>query len=88
MLETGHYQIVAEGHGLPSRYPPWFSTVVILAFLVLGRWLFNRACDAVPTGFSGNAAAVRIGSTGAVAIWSRPRAQRGLAGSNVHCSGN
>ncbi|MFN2622828.1 MAG: ArnT family glycosyltransferase [Chthoniobacterales bacterium] len=35
LLEIGHYQIVAEGRGLPPRYPPWFSVVVILPVYVL-----------------------------------------------------
>lgn len=38
LLETGHYQIILEGRPLPPRYPPWFSTVVILpAYLLFGR---------------------------------------------------
>src|ERR1041385_7999727 len=35
LLETGHYQIVAEGHGLAPRYPPWFSVMVILPVYAL-----------------------------------------------------
>ena len=35
LLETGHYQIVAEGRGLPPRYPPWFSIAVILPVYAL-----------------------------------------------------
>jgi len=35
LLETGHYQIVVEGRGLPSRYPPWFPVAVILPIYAL-----------------------------------------------------
>jgi 4-amino-4-deoxy-L-arabinose transferase-like glycosyltransferase len=35
LLETGRYEIVLEGRGLPPRYPPWFSAVVILPAYVL-----------------------------------------------------
>lgn len=35
MLETGHYQIVADGRALPPRYPPWFSVAVILPVYAL-----------------------------------------------------
>ena len=36
--ETGHYQIILEGRPLPSRYPPWFSMLVILpAYLLFGH---------------------------------------------------
>jgi 4-amino-4-deoxy-L-arabinose transferase-like glycosyltransferase len=35
LLETGHYEIMVEGRGLPSRYPPWFSVMVILPAYVL-----------------------------------------------------
>jgi 4-amino-4-deoxy-L-arabinose transferase-like glycosyltransferase len=34
-LETGRYEIIVEGRGLPSRYPPWFSVLVILPAYVL-----------------------------------------------------
>jgi len=37
VLETGHYQIMIEGRGLPPRYPPWFPLTVILpVYAVLG----------------------------------------------------
>src|ERR1044072_3439572 len=35
LLETGRYEIMLEGRGLPPRYPPWFSAVVILPAYVL-----------------------------------------------------
>jgi 4-amino-4-deoxy-L-arabinose transferase-like glycosyltransferase len=35
LLETGHYEIMVEGRGLPSRYPPWFPALVILPAYVL-----------------------------------------------------
>ena len=35
LLETGHYEIMVEGRGLPSRYPPWFPAIVILPAYVL-----------------------------------------------------
>jgi hypothetical protein len=35
VLETGHYQIIIEGHGLPPRYPPWFPLAVILPVYAL-----------------------------------------------------
>ena len=37
LLTNGRYQIILEGRSLPPRYPPWFSTLVILpAYMVLG----------------------------------------------------
>ena len=35
LLETGRYEIIVEGRGLPPRYPPWFSALVILPAYVL-----------------------------------------------------
>jgi len=35
LLETGRYEIVLEGRGLPPRYPPWFPAFVILPAYVL-----------------------------------------------------
>ena len=35
LLETGRYDIMLEGRPLPPRYPPWFSTLVILPAYVL-----------------------------------------------------
>ena len=35
LLETGHYQIIVEGRGLPPRYPPWFPVAVILPVYAL-----------------------------------------------------
>lgn len=35
LMETGQYQIVVEGRGLPPRYPPWFSAAVILPVYAL-----------------------------------------------------
>jgi 4-amino-4-deoxy-L-arabinose transferase-like glycosyltransferase len=35
LLETGRYEIVIEGRGLPPRYPPWFPALVILPAYVL-----------------------------------------------------
>lgn len=38
LLETGRYEIVVEGRGLPPRYPPWFPVSVILpAYLLFGH---------------------------------------------------
>jgi 4-amino-4-deoxy-L-arabinose transferase-like glycosyltransferase len=34
-LETGRYEIIVEGRGLPPRYPPWFPVLVILPAYVL-----------------------------------------------------
>jgi 4-amino-4-deoxy-L-arabinose transferase-like glycosyltransferase len=34
-LETGRYEIIIEGRGLPPRYPPWFPVLVILPAYVL-----------------------------------------------------
>ena len=34
-LETGRYEIIIEGRGLPPRYPPWFAIFVILPAYVL-----------------------------------------------------
>jgi 4-amino-4-deoxy-L-arabinose transferase-like glycosyltransferase len=34
-LETGRYEIMLEGRGLPPRYPPWFPVLVILPGYVL-----------------------------------------------------
>ena len=34
-LETGRYEIMVEGRGLPPRYPPWFPVLVILPAYVL-----------------------------------------------------
>jgi 4-amino-4-deoxy-L-arabinose transferase-like glycosyltransferase len=34
-LETGRYEIMLEGRGLPPRYPPWFPVLVILPAYVL-----------------------------------------------------
>ena len=34
-LETGRYEIMVEGRGLPPRYPPWFPILVILPAYVL-----------------------------------------------------
>ena len=37
ILETGHYQIIVQGRGLPPRYPPWFPVAVILpAYALFG----------------------------------------------------
>jgi 4-amino-4-deoxy-L-arabinose transferase-like glycosyltransferase len=35
VLETGHYQIIVEGRGLPPRYPPWFPLAVIFPVYAL-----------------------------------------------------
>jgi 4-amino-4-deoxy-L-arabinose transferase-like glycosyltransferase len=35
LLETGRYEIIVEGRGLPPRYPPWFPALVILPAYVL-----------------------------------------------------
>ena len=35
LLETGRYEIMVEGRGLPPRYPPWFPALVILPAYVL-----------------------------------------------------
>jgi 4-amino-4-deoxy-L-arabinose transferase-like glycosyltransferase len=35
LLETGRYEIIVEGRGLPPRYPPWFPVLVILPAYVL-----------------------------------------------------
>jgi 4-amino-4-deoxy-L-arabinose transferase-like glycosyltransferase len=38
LLETGRYEIMVEGRGLPPRYPPWFPVLVILpAYLLFGH---------------------------------------------------
>ena len=38
LLETGRYEIMMEGRGLPPRYPPWFPTLVILpAYAIFGH---------------------------------------------------
>jgi hypothetical protein len=38
LLETGRYEIILEGRPLPPRYPPWFSTFVLLpAYVLLGH---------------------------------------------------
>lgn len=38
LLETGRYEIMIEGRGLPPRYPPWFPTLVILpAYALVGH---------------------------------------------------
>ena len=38
LLETGRYQIVIEGRGLPPRYPPWFPVAVIFpAYTLFGH---------------------------------------------------
>ena len=34
-LETGRYEIMLEGRGLPPRYPPWFPVLAILPAYVL-----------------------------------------------------
>lgn len=37
-LETGRYEIMVEGRGLPPRYPPWFPVLVFLpAYVVFGH---------------------------------------------------
>jgi 4-amino-4-deoxy-L-arabinose transferase-like glycosyltransferase len=35
LVETGHYEIMVEGRGLPPRYPPWFPALVIAPAYVL-----------------------------------------------------
>src|SRR5450759_171288 len=35
LLETGRYEIMVEGRGLPPRYPPGFPVLVILPAYVL-----------------------------------------------------
>lgn len=35
LIETGRYEIIVEGRGLPPRYPPWFPALVILPAYVL-----------------------------------------------------
>jgi 4-amino-4-deoxy-L-arabinose transferase-like glycosyltransferase len=38
LLETGRYEIMLEGRGLPPRYPPWFPALVILpAYALFGH---------------------------------------------------
>ena len=38
LLETGRYEIVIEGRGLPPRYPPWFPVLVLLpAYALFGH---------------------------------------------------
>src|ERR1700681_2044675 len=34
-LETGRYEIIVDGRGLPPRYPPWFPVLFILPAYVL-----------------------------------------------------
>jgi len=37
-LETGRYEIIVEGRGLPPRYPPWFPVLAILpAYVAFGH---------------------------------------------------
>ena len=35
LLETGRYEIMLEGRGLPPRYPPWFPVLVVSPGYVL-----------------------------------------------------
>ena len=35
LLETGRYEIIVDGRGLPPRYSPWFPVLVILPAYVL-----------------------------------------------------
>ncbi len=35
LVETGRYEIIVEGRGLPPRYPPWFPALVIVPAYVL-----------------------------------------------------
>lgn len=38
LAETGRYEILLEGRGLPPRYPPWFPALVIApAYLLFGH---------------------------------------------------
>lgn len=38
LLETGRYEIIVQGRGLPPRYPPWFPVLVILpAYILFGH---------------------------------------------------
>jgi 4-amino-4-deoxy-L-arabinose transferase-like glycosyltransferase len=38
LVETGRYEIVVEGRGLPPRFPPWFPALVIApAYLLFGQ---------------------------------------------------
>ncbi len=52
LLETGRYEIVVQGRGLPPRYAPWFSVMAILPAYVLldhepGNAILPITCFAV-----------------------------------------
>lgn len=37
LLETGRYELIVQGHALPPRYPPWFSLMIMPAYMLFGH---------------------------------------------------
>jgi 4-amino-4-deoxy-L-arabinose transferase-like glycosyltransferase len=62
LLETGRYAIVIEGREIPPRYPPWFSSAVILpVYAVLGTDPGNAILPVTALAVAGIALAWLIG---------------------------
>jgi 4-amino-4-deoxy-L-arabinose transferase-like glycosyltransferase len=63
LLETGRYEIILEGRELPSRYPPWFSALVVLpVYVLLGAEPGNAILGVTLLAVTGVAFAWSIGS--------------------------
>ena len=61
-LETGRYEIIIEGRGLPPRYPPWFPVLVILpAYVLFGHEPGNAILPVTALAVAGVGFAYAIG---------------------------
>ena len=62
LLETGRYEIILEGRGLPPRYPPWFPALVILpAYVLFGHEPGNAILPVTSLAVAGVGFAYAIG---------------------------
>ena len=62
LLETGRYEIIVEGRGLPPRYPPWFPALVILpAYVLFGHEPGNAILPVTSLAVAGIGFAYAIG---------------------------
>jgi 4-amino-4-deoxy-L-arabinose transferase-like glycosyltransferase len=62
LLETGRYEIILEGRGLPPRYPPWFPALVILpAYVLFGHEPGNAILPVTSLAVAGIGFAYAIG---------------------------
>lgn len=63
LLETGRFEIILEGRALPSRYPPWFSSLVVVpVYMLLGTEPGNAILGVTLLSLAGVAFAWFIGN--------------------------